>query len=227
MKKVCVVPARGGSKRLHNKNILPLNGKPLIYHSIDIIIDYFDLVIVPSDSSKILDLASNHPSDRVISIQRPAYLASDTSKVLETVNWMVDNHLPDDTEQVWLCLPTCPLRSAQDVEGAQKLLTEDIDGIVSVTDFEFPPTLGLNIDSGNFLSDNNPLLPFVYGNTRSQDHPTVYRPNGAMYGMWLSSFKNNRNFFKGSVKGYYMPRNRSIDIDTALDFQIAEILLKI
>lgn len=223
MKTLCIVPARGGSKRLPNKNIKDLCGKPLINYTIDVVTKYFSTIIVSTDSDKILEKI--HLYDNVVPLLRPNSLATDTAKVLQTVEWIFDN-LKDKFEQIWLCLPTCPLRSEQDVKNAKKLLDKNTDNIVSITDFEFPPTLGLEKNDFNIIIENNKEKPFANNNTRSQDHKTIYRPNGAMYGSWYKSFKNYRNFFKGIVKGYYMPRERSVDIDNLIDLKIAEIILK-
>ena len=62
--------------------------------------------------------------------------------------------------------------------------------------------------------------------TRSQDHPNVLRPNGAIYGMWTKKLIKTKSFYKGKILGHYMPRERSIDIDNQFDFDLAEFLLK-
>ena len=90
---------------------------------------------------------------------------------------------------------------------------------------EFPPTLGLTAGYAGRLFDYDSTLPWQNGNSRSQDHPTVYRPNGAIYGSWTNRLLNNKNYYKGIVKGHFMPRNRSIDIDTQFEFDLAEFLM--
>jgi len=224
MKKLCIVPARGGSKRFPNKNITNLCNKPLIKHTIDVVIDLFDTVIVSTDSDNILQVVSSY--ENIIPIIRPDFLATDTSKVLQTVEWHFNKYSNKDFDQIWLCLPTCPLRSKEDVINSQSLLTKNVDNVISITDFEFPPTLSLLKDENDYISENNPDWPFYNGNTRSQDHKPIYRPNGALYGSWWNSFGNFKNFFKGIVKGYYMPRERSVDIDNKIDLQLAELILK-
>ena len=143
MKKMVIVPARGGSKRLPGKNIKLLNGKPLIYHTLDVVVDIFDIIILSTDDLQILNIGKQH-SKKIIPLLRPKELATDTSKVLETVNYLFDNY--NKCDQIWLCLPTCPLREKKDIIDAINLLTIDIDGVVSITDYEFPPSLGLKKD---------------------------------------------------------------------------------
>ena len=110
MKKLCIIPARGGSKRLPGKNIKPLNGKPLVFYTIDATIksNIFDKIIFTSDDDEILNLIStNYSSTNLQVIKRPKPLATDTSKVIDTVLHFVDK----DYDQTWLTLPTSPLKN--------------------------------------------------------------------------------------------------------------------
>ena len=225
MKKLCIIPARGGSKRLLKKNIKLFNGKPLIFYTIDSVLksNVFDTVIFTSDDDEINNIVkTNYSTDVLQIIKRPSKLASDTSKVIDTVLYFLD----ESYDQIWLTLPTSPLKISDDFINSSKLLDEDTDSVLSYTEMEFPPTLGLNVGQDHKLSDYDKSLPWQNGNSRSQDHPTVYRPNGALYGSWTSKLKNNKNYYVGSTKGYFMPRNRSIDIDTQFEFDLAEFMLK-
>lgn len=224
MKKLCIIPARGGSKRLPRKNIKLLNGKPLVFYTIDAVLSskVFDKVIFTSDDDEILDkVKTNYQTDELKVVKRPDSLASDTSKVIDTVMYFLD----EEYEQTWLTLPTSPLKIADDFIQASKLLEENTDSVLSYTEMEFPPTLGLVVGQDNKLFDYDKSLPWQNGNSRSQDHPTVYRPNGALYGSWTSKLKLNKNYYIGETKGYFMPRKRSIDIDTQFEFDLAEFIL--
>lgn len=224
MKKICIIPARGGSKRLPRKNIKPLNGKPLVFYTIDSVIKsgVFDKIIFTSDDDEINTLVSSNYSSKELSVlKRPDALASDTSKVIDTVLYFLD----EEYDQTWLTLPTSPLKISEDFVLAAKLLTDDDNSVISFTEMEFPPTLGLVVKSDNILEDYDQSSPWENGNSRSQDHPMVYRPNGAIYGAWTASLERNENYYIGKTKGYFMPRNRSIDIDTQFDFDLAEFTL--
>ena len=224
MYRLCIVPARGGSTRFPKKNISLLDDKPLIFHTLDIIDGLFDQIIFTSDCDIMLDMVCERYAN-VETSSRPEELASNTSRVIDTVNYYHDNttcHL----DQIWLCLPTCPLRMEKDVINAQKLLTGDVDSVISITDYEFPPTLGLTRDGEDMIFDWHDSNPWQNNNHRSQDHPAIYRPNGAIYGSWSGAFTEHRNFYKGRVKGYFMPRERSIDIDNRIDLKMAQIILK-
>jgi len=231
IKRLCIIPARGGSKRLQGKNVKLLGGKPLIYHTIDTALGLFDKVIVTSDSENILQVVQNgygnytqaNNTELEIS-KRPGELATDTSKVIDTVVYYQEKN--KDYDQVWLFLPTCPLRTKKDVLDAQKLLVNNVDSVISITEYDFPPSLGLLKGAEGNLIAYDQSDPWRTGNSRSQDHPVVHRPNGAIYGSWCSSFKYNKNFYKGKVLGSYMDRKHSVDIDTDIDFKLAEIIYK-
>ena len=231
IKRLCIIPARGGSKRLLGKNVKTLGDKPLIYHTIDTALGLFDKVIVSSDSENILQVVQNGYSNYTYAnnteleiSKRPDELATDTSKVIDTVVYYQEQN--KEYDQVWLFLPTCPLRTKKDVLLAQKLLSNNIDSVVSITDYDFPPSLGLLRGAKGNLIAYDESDPWRTGNSRSQDHPVVHRPNGAIYGSWRISFQKNKNFYKGKVLGVHMDRDRSVDIDTDIDFKLAELIYK-
>ena len=225
MKRLCIIPARGGSKRLPRKNVKLLNGKPLVFYTIDSVIksNIFDKVIFTSDDDTILHIVKNNYSSTVLDvIERPEVLATDTSKVIDTVMHFLDKSY----DQTWLTLPTSPMKIPEDFTKASKLLNKETDSVLSYTEMEFPPTLGLVVKNNNVIEDYDQSNPWQSGNSRSQDHPVVYRPNGALYGAWTAKLKENKNYYVGQTKGYFMPRNRSIDIDTQFDFDLAEFMMK-
>ena len=225
MKRLCIIPARGGSKRLPRKNIKLLNGKPLVFYTIDSVIrsNIFNKVIFTSDDDKILKIVSDNYSSTILDVvKRPSNLATDTSKVIDTVMYFLD----EDYDQTWLTLPTSPMKTSDDFTQASKLLNKNDTSVLSYTEMEFPPTLGLVVKNNNVVEDYDQTQPWQNGNSRSQDHPIVYRPNGALYGSWTDKLKENKNYYIGQTKGYFMPRNRSIDIDTQFEFDLAEFLLK-
>lgn len=224
MKRICIIPARGGSKRLPGKNIKPLNGKPLVFYTIDAALNsgLFDKIIFTSDEEGILEIVSSNYSLTNIEVsKRPENLASDNSKVIDTVI----HYLADSYEQTWLTLPTSPLKIPFDFEASDILLSNEHDSVISYTEMEFPPTLGLRVESDGTLSDYSELNPWKKGNSRSQDHPIVFRPNGAIYGAWTEKLKVSKNYYMDRTVGYFMPRDRSVDIDTQFEFDLAEFML--
>lgn len=227
MKALAIVPARGGSKRLPGKNLRPLNGKPLIGYTIEAALRSrcFEKVLFSSDDEELLEVAHGFGAEAE---KRPAYLAADTAKVLELVNVLADREeLQRQFDVIALLLPTCPFRRPSDLRKGLELLTREVDSVVSVTDFEFPPQLGVTVDAGTGLLEGlfDPS-PLVTGNTRSQDQERVLRPNGGFYMAWWDRFLVNRNYFKGKVRPYIMEREYSADVDTLTDLEYAEFLLR-
>ena len=183
----------------------------------------FDKIIFTSDDNEILrKVTDSYQLKELEIIKRPSHLATDTSKVIDTVIYFIDG----DYEQTWLTLPTTPLKIGEDFINASNLLNEEDDGVISYTEMDFPPTLGLILKNHNIIEDYDKTKPWQNGNSRSQDHPTIYKPNGSIYGGWTEKLKDNKNYYVGKTKGYFMPRNRSIDIDTKFDFDMAEFMLK-
>lgn len=224
MKNLAIIPARGGSKRLKGKNVRELCGRPLIRYTLEAALesDMFSTIIVTSDSAEILEVCEG-VDDRVKLHSRPTYLATDTATVLETVVsiYEEETELKNEYDTISLMLPTAPLRTAKDIIQAFNLLTPDIDNVASITEFDFPPQLGLMIDADNLVQPYHHSDPFRKGKTRSQAYPTIFRPNGAIYLAWWKSFTEHKNFFRGKTVSYFMPREVSVDIDTELDMVFA------
>ncbi len=223
----CLLKTKYGADIDQYDDVIRFNrGKPLIEYTLDVVVESFESVIFTTDSQEILRKADSKYSSflNYTSEEEPAELATDTSKVIEVVSYLFDKH-SSLYDQIWLCLPTCPLRTKEDVWKAQELLTDDVDGVLSITDYGFPPTLGLLKDGDDIINDWHESQPWQNGNTRSQDHPKVYRPNGAVYGMWCKKFDEARNFYKGKIRSYYMSRHKSVDIDEPIDLAIAKTVL--
>ena len=227
-RRLAVIPARSGSKRFPGKNWAKLGGHPLWLWSVDVATVAFETTVFTTDSESLLYDVVNTEGSFVAGLLRPKELSSDTSKVIDTVNWIYDiyDKSPSKPDEIWLLLPTCPLRSLKDAVDAQDKLSanNDCDGIISITDYEFPPQLGLTHE-GEQIRDWHESKPWQSGNSRSQDHEKIYRPNGALYGMKWEAFRENRNFYKGKICSYYMSRERSVDIDNEIDLKLAEALI--
>lgn len=226
MKRLVIVPAKGDSTRLPGKNMKELGGQPLLYWTIDIARDHFTTVLVTSDSEELLSRVQRayKGSNNVITSPEPPVRPG--QKVIEVVDMYFEDfdRANDKYDEIWLMLPTCPFKKAEDVYEAKFRISEPgVDSVISITDPEFPPTLFLIQDALGDIIGYHPSHPLAQGNSRSQDQPTTFRPNGALYASKWESFRENRNFYRGKVKGVYMPRSRSIDIDTLFDFRIAEV----
>ena len=219
---LAVVPARGGSKRLPRKNILELNGKPLIAYTIEAGLKsrYLDDVVVTSDDETILEVSRKYGASI---LKRPCELATDTASSYEVVKHTIENMKKYD--YIVLLQPTSPLRNEKHIDEAIELLEEKkADAIVSVCEMEHNP-LWCNI-----LPDNHSMRNFMredIKNIRSQDLEKYYRLNGAIYICKTDKFLKEGTFMiSDNIYAYIMDRNISIDIDEKIDFQLAAIYLK-
>lgn len=219
---LAIVPARGGSKRLPKKNVLKLDGKPLISYSIEAGIEskYIDKLVVTSDSTEILDISRFCGAT---TIKRPDELASDTASSFDAIEHAILNC--DKYDYIILLQPTSPLRRTRHIDEAiELLLSKKGDAVISVCETDHNPlwsnTLDDSLSMQNFLEDE--VL-----NKRSQDLETHYRLNGAIYICQVNKLLEQKSFFLNkNIYAYKMDRESSIDIDTELDYKIAELLMK-
>jgi len=221
---LALIPARGGSKGVPGKNIRPLADKPLIAWTIEQArrCYWIDRVIVSTDDPAIADTAVRWNAE--VPFLRPVELATDETKMVEVVLHALDWCRQHDRayELVMLLQPTSPLRDSGDIEAAARQLEDQgADAVVSVCPCEHSPlwanTLGPNGQMKDFLRSE------AIGNR--QDHPAYYRLNGAIYLARTDYFRQCRGFFGQGTFAYIMPSERSIDIDSSLDFQMAEFLI--
>ena len=224
-KVLAIIPARGGSKRLPRKNVLPLQGKPLIAWSIDAGLNshYVDRVVVSTDCNEIAEISEQYGAD--VPFMRPADIAGDTATTNSVILHMINTL--SRTEQfdiVVILQPTSPLRTSTDIDDALEMLeTKQGDGVVSVCECEHSPLWSNIIPSddnmGGFIRED------IKGK-RSQDLPTYYRLNGAVYAFTTTALIANQGInYTDTVFSIKMPALRSVDIDHELDFKLAEVIL--
>ncbi len=218
---LAIVPARGGSKRLPRKNMLDLNGKPLIAWTLEAGIKsrYIDDIIVTSDDEEILSMATQYA---VSTVKRPEHLASDTASSFDAVMHAVADLSAYD--YIVLLQPTSPLREAKHIDEAVELLeSKHADAVVSVCETEHSPLWS------NTLPKDGSMVGFLREDLigkRTQDLETFYRLNGAVYICQREKLLQEKRFFlQKNIYAYVMSRECSVDIDEALDFRLAELLL--
>lgn len=217
---VALIPARGGSKGIKNKNIIDLCGKPLISYTIQAALEskYIDKVIVSTDSQEIADVAIKYGAE--VPFLRPGELASDTSKTIDAVMHAV-GELEKKKEQydiLILLQATQPLRTADDIDSAIELFIKNKgQSLVSVSPVEDNPILIRTIDN---LGRMNSILP-MKSTCRRQDMPLYYRVNGCIYINLISELDLNTSFNDNKIP-YIMPKERSVDIDEIKDLLIAQ-----
>ena len=218
---LAIIPARGGSKRLPKKNILDLNGKPLITYSIEAGLKskYIDKVVVTSDNDNILNISQKYGADI---IKRPLFLASDTSTTFDAIYHTIDN--VDKYDYVMLLQPTSPLRTLKHIDEAIELLmSKTADAIVSVSEMEYSPLWSNTLDDTLSMKE---FLKEEILNKRSQDLDIYYRLNGAIYICEINKLLAEKSFLlKENIYAYIMDKKNSIDIDEEIDFKMAEWII--
>nr|WP_067287450.1 acylneuraminate cytidylyltransferase family protein [Marinobacterium profundum] len=223
---IAIIPARGGSKRLPGKNIKLLAGKPMIVWSVEAALDsgIFDKVIVSTDSDKIakiaIDIGANVP------FIRPSFLARDETTTNDVVCHVVDyveKHESKAIETITILQPTSPLRNFRHIRDAWWMFKErKAKAIVSVCKLEYP------IELCNKLGLYNSLDGFVVNENirRSQDFESSYRLNGAIYIIDRCLVGNLSALYNKGSYAYVMDNKSSVDVDTLVDFELAEFYFK-
>lgn len=215
--------ARGGSKGLPRKNVLPLAGLPLIAHSIRCAqhVAEVDRVFVSTDDAEIADVAREWKAEV---IERPAELATDQAS--EWLAWrhaIVEAQDRAGTFDTFVSLPpTSPLRAKVDVERCLQALRSDVDMVITVTPSARNPYFNMVTRTPD---GNSRLCIEGQSHARRQDAPTVYDITTVAYATRPSFVLTHERLFDGRVHSVVVPRERAADIDDALDFQWCDFLL--
>lgn len=220
---IAIIPARGGSKRLPRKNILSLEGKPLIAWTIEAALEsaYIDRVFVSTDDLEIAEIAKKFGAE--VPELRPKSLGLDSTTTMDVLSHVLHNYKNDEHYFV-LLQPTSPLRTNKHIDEAIAMMaTKDAKLVVSVTSCEHSPLWTNKLPSNgcmnNFLNKQS--------NLRSQELDSYYRLNGAIYVQDIQYFLKNRtiNYDEYSY-AYIMDTKSSVDIDNEIDFELAEFYLR-
>lgn len=235
---IAIIAARGNSKRLPRKNIRELAGKPLIAYPIQAALEtkIFDKVIVTTDNEEIAKISKKYGAE--VPFMRPKELATDSTLVgpvlKHTLNWLKNNENYEPDAFVLLQAP-CPFVKFEQIKKVvEKLLNSDAEAVYTVNKVEYSPywmqTL-IKTDEGN--TPQLLIKDFDLRFKQLQDMPQVYRPNGAVYAVKLNSFLrwDERIPLNLPSKGFntkveIIDEISAFDIDTIMDFKIAEEILK-
>ncbi len=215
--------ARGGSKGLPNKNILPLEGLTLVERSILIAksIKEVDQIFLSTDSKKISEVAEKY---NIELIKRPSYLASDDSP--EWLSWQHAIKYVQKKYGQFDCFlslpPTSPLRIKNDVQRTINALNGNVDLVITMSEARRNPWF-------NMVENNSGKLRLVgesSGISHRQEAPNCFDIATVAYAALPKYVLNSDNMWSGNVNGVVIPQERAIDIDTEFDFNLAKILIK-
>lgn len=221
-----IIPARGGSKGIKNKNIRNFCGKPLIYYTIKEAkkSKYLDRIIVSTESPKIAALAKKYGAE--VPFLRPRELAQDKSRVLDAVEHLLkklkeeENYSP---QFIVLLQPTSPLRTVTEIDGIIRLLLKrKADSAITMCATE-PRVFAKDKKDGLHLVSSKYFLK----STNRQDFMPTFKEDGSMvYVNRVKTLLYRRNFLGGKLVGYAIPRWRAVDLDEPQDFVVGELLIK-
>ena len=222
--RLAIIPARGGSKRIHRKNLAILNGQPLIWYTIDVALrsGLFTRIIVSTEDSEIAAV-SLHAGAEVF--DRDESLAGDHSTSNSVILKVLGQVQAPDDWRLFLLEPTSPLRTCEDLTAALALFESHPDALslVSYSDYEFPAAMALKME-GDFLT---PIFPehYVAAISTVEGVPRWVRPNGAIYLSRCGDFTRYETFYTSRTIAFEMPEDRSLDIDTPRDLRYANWML--
>ena len=225
MKNIAIIPARSGSKGLKDKNIKELKGKPLLAYSIETAKEskLFNEVMLSTDSEKYAEIGRTFGAN--VPFLRSEANSSDKAGSWDVVIEVLSRYLEKGEKFDSICLlqPTSPLRIAQDIIEAYKLLeSKQADAVTSVCEVDHSPlwtmTLPENLSLEEFKKQDS--------DTPRQLLEKYYRLNGAIYIRKIKYDNKKIQLLDSKEYAFIMPRERSIDIDTELDFIIAEAIAK-
>lgn len=221
---VAIIPARGGSKRILNKNIKEFAGRPLIVHSIDAAkaSGIFDKIIVSTDSPEIAETAQKAGVE--VPFIRPAELADDHTPtvpvIMHAVNWLLEHGF---SVEYFSCIYSNPFITSESLVKAFKLLKEkQVSSVIPVTTFPFSIFRGFKITERGTLEFTFPENALV----RSQDLPEAYHDAGQFYWCDCKKFLDTQLILQPDTLPLMIPRYLSQDLDTPEDWGVAEKLYR-
>ena len=220
-----LIPARGGSTSVKHKNIRSLGGKPLVAWAIDVAtaVPAIDRVVVSTDDPKIAACAEEYGAEVA---PRPDNLSTDDALVIDAIRYHIGEwqQREQPADVLVLLEPTCPFRSAADISNCLTLLIEeDCDSVATFQKAEVNPHRIWH------LQDSRPA-PFIQGANpwKPRQHlPPAYQLNGGVYAFFAHRLpQEGTGLLFGNARGVPMPAHRSVDIDTEIDFFVAEALIE-
>lgn len=225
-KNLCIIPARGGSKRIPRKNIKDFLGKPIIAWSIESALksDLFDEVMVSTEDPEIAEIAKDYGAK--VPFFRSNENANDFATLTDVLIEVVTQYEKTGRkfENICCILPTAPLTTQSHIKKAYtKLVNEDIESVIPVVEFSYPILRALALDNNNKLE----MIWPEYMNTRSQDLKPTYHDSGSFYWIKNNALLGQKTLFCKNSCAIILSEMEVQDIDNETDWSIAELKYKI
>ncbi|MEA5109849.1 CMP-N,N'-diacetyllegionaminic acid synthase [bioreactor metagenome] len=222
MKTLIIIPARGGSKGIPGKNIIPFAGKPLILHTLELARQFAAEkdICITTDSPEIAALVAS--AGYKVPFIRPEMLATDQSGMYEVLLHALKHYQESGSyyERILLLQPTSPFRLPHHIESAFALFTPSDDMVVSVKESKANPYFVLFEENSEGYLEKSKQGSFI----RRQDCPPVWEYNGAIYVINIQSLLQSPIHGFKKVTKFVMDELHSVDLDTPLDWDYAEFL---
>ena len=215
---LCIITARGGSKRIPRKNIKAFCGKPIIAYSIEAALNsrLFDEVMVSTDDLEIAEIGQHYGA--TVPFMRSTKNSDDFATTADVLQEVVERYQKDGGIPQWICClyPTAPFVTPEKLCAARELMLDGADSVMAITSFSYPPQRGMREQDGKL----QPWFPECE-RMRSQDLPTIYHDCGQFYFL-ETSVLDGGSVVGDSFKGY-VPELEVQDIDNLSDWKIAEM----
>ena len=214
MNPIAIIPARGGSKRLPRKNILEVDGKPLLVHSINTALasKIFHKVYVSTEDEEIASIADHAGAEVIL---RPYHLASDRASVKDVCLHLIDVVSAQYSfEHFCVMTATSILRDEKDIHSSYELIQKGFDFVTSVCRYFFYPHAAIVVSSSGQVAHQWPDVALAKG----QDLPEFVVENGSINWCKTDVFLEKQCFISKNTAAYHMPKYKSIDVDTEEDF---------
>lgn len=221
---LALIPAKGGSTRLAQKNIRRLAGRTLVEWAADAVrgSGVATRIVVSTESQDVAEAARSAGIE--VPFLRPEHLARDPAGVVDVALHALSalEEQGETFSTLIITLPTCPFRTAEDIRGAYEMfVARGRAFILSVAGYPHTPFAAMRLDDDGTLS---PWFPQYFGR-KSQELPKAYRPNGGVHVLDVTKFRVARTYFGTPLIAYEMPRERSLDVDCEADLREAEAYL--
>lgn len=223
MTRVAIIPARGGSKRLPRKNILPVLGKPVLYYPIQAALKtgLFDQVIVSTEDAQIKQIAAESGAEVM---ERPEQLAGDQTSVVQVCQDVLEQLDGKGIRPTHFCCiyATAVFIVPRDLQDSFLMMEQfaDLDMVMGVSCFNLQPLQAMEPNGSGYLKPRWP----EYNRMQSQCHPHLVASNGTFYWADTQVFLSEKTFYTDRLKGYEIPWVRAIDLDTTEDYETAQLL---
>lgn len=221
-KRLLIIPAKGLSKRIKNKNLKLFYGRPIISYSIDLAIKskLFNKIHISTDSNKIKKISEK--KGIVVDFMRPKKLTSDKAGIVEVVKFVYEKFkkMGLDYDEVWSLASCAPLLDVSDLKSVSKLINKRIMLFVS----KFPAPI-----EWAFKKKDNSILPLNYNliKKNSQSFKENYYDSGSLIIFPNKFLKKKKLEIKNNLSGYFLPRHKSVDIDNYDDWEFAKKLFRL